>query len=457
MSDTVTNNNCNIFTVYPMGVDCETTNATSNGSDGSMTLFITGGTPPYTIQWSTGDVGLTQISNVIPGTYTATVTDYYGDFVVTASCIVEGPTPAITPSSTPTPTPSSIPTYPLKMCFTMNQSPHTQYEFDYQGVISGKPSWGGAAYDVVFDSARTRWVLSGFTGSLVQNSNITIPIGTWTELGTSNTWTMLTGTCITTSLNAELTTTDLTCTGSDNGTVSVNAWGGTSPYQYSIDGVNYQSASLFTNLAPGNGTVYIKDANSNIITRNYTIGSSGSATQYTLTISTSTSVTSNAQYNKGKSVSWTASVTPTPPAGVSVSGTIMITNFFTDYYTGSQNAIFTSGHTVSENGSASIDSNTQSVNTSSGQRYCGGEYVDGWNNSGFTRMIDITISGGTISGVDTFNVSHLLPRNSLCPVYGYNYYSIGVQNVVLNGINCGSANGTGGTNQNVTTSPYPQT
>jgi len=455
MSDTVTNNNCNIFTVYPMGVDCETTNATSNGSDGSMTLFITGGTPPYAIQWSTGDVGLTQISNVIPGTYTATVTDYYGDFVVTASCIVEGPAPSPTPSNTPTPTPSSIPTYPLKMCLTMNQSPYTQYEFDYQGVIGGKPSWGGATYDVVFDSAR--WVLSGFTGSLVQNSNITIPIGTWTELGTSKTWTMLTGTCITTSLNAELTTTDVTCTGSDNGTVSVNAWGGTSPYQYSIDGVNYQSSSLFTNLAPGNGTVYIKDASSNIITRTYTIGSSGSVTQYTLTISTSTSITSNAQYNKGKSVSWTASVTPTPPAGVSVSGTIMITNFFTDYYTGSQNAIFTSGHTVSANGNASIDSNTESVNTSTGQRYCGGEYTDGWNNSGFTRMIDITISGGTISGVDTFNVSHSQPRNSLCPVYGYNYYSVGVQNVVLNGTNCGSANGTGGTNQNVSTSPYPQT
>ena len=35
---------------------------------------------------------------------------------------------------------------------------------------------------------------------------------TWTELGTSNTWTMNTGTCVTVGLNAVLvTTTDETC------------------------------------------------------------------------------------------------------------------------------------------------------------------------------------------------------------------------------------------------------
>lgn len=440
-----------------MGVNCETTNATSYGSDGSMTLNISGGTSPYTIQWSTGDEGQTTLSNIVPGEYTATVTDYYGDYVKEVTCVVEGPAPSPTPSNTPTPTPSSVPTYPSNMCLTKNQESYDQYEFDYQGIINGKPSWSGTTYDVVFDSARTRWVLSGFTGSLVQNSNINIPTGTWSELGTSNTWTMVTGTCVNVGLNATVTTTDETCVNADNGTVTVEAWGGFGPISYSLDNVTYQNSSTFLNLSSGNGTVYIKDGNSNVITRNFSIGGGGSPTQYTLTISTSTNVTSNAQYNKGKSVSWTASVTPTPPAGVSVSGTIMITNFFTDYYTGSQHAIFTSGHTVSTSGDASIDSNTESVNTSEGKRYCGGYYVDGWNNSGFTRMIDITISGGTISGVDTFNVSHSRPINSLCPVYGYNYYSVGIQNVVLNGTNCGSASGTGGTNQNVTTSPYPQT
>jgi hypothetical protein len=449
-------NNCNIFTVYPMGVNCETTNATSYGSDGSMTLHISGGTSPYTIQWSTGDEGQTTLSNIVPGEYTAIVTDYYGDYTKEVTCVVEGPTPAITPSSTPAPTPSSVPTYPSNMCLTMNQSPYTQYEFDYQGVISGKPSWSGTTYDVVFDSERTRWVLSGFTGSLVQNSNITIPTGTWTELGTSNTWAMVTGTCVTMSLNAELTTTDVTCTGSDNGTVSVNAWGGTAPYQYSIDSVNYQSSSLFTNLVPGNGTVYIKDANNNIITRSYTIGSNTS-TQYTLTLSTSTTTTSNAQYNKGKSVTWTASVSPSLPSGVSVSAVISINNFFTDYYFGSQNAVLSSGHTINENGNAVVNSTNDSVNGSSGKRFCGGDLEDGFHNSGYTRTYNVTLSGGTISGTDTFNVSHSQPLSQGCPVYGQNYYTIGLYEVVLNGTNCGSVSGTGGTNQNVSTSPYPQT
>ena len=342
------------------------------------------------------------------------------------------------------------------MCLTKNQSPYTQYEFDYQGTVSGRPSWSGTTYDVVYDSARTRWILSGYTGAnLVFNSNVTIPTGTWTELGTSNTWTMATGTCVNVSLNATLTTTDETCVNADNGTVTVNGWGGVGPLVYSIDGVTYQSSSTFLNLPSGNGTVYVKDAAGSIVTRNFNIGSGSNSTVYTLQITTSTSTNSNAQYNKSKTVNWTASVTPSLPNGVSVNGKIIITNFFTNYYTPSQSATFTSGSTTSISGNASIDSTVESLTTSTGQRYCGGSYVNGWENSGFTKTLDITISGGSVSGTDTFTVSNSQPTSQTCPVYGYNYYSVGVQNVTINGTSCGTATGNGGTNQNVSTSPYP--
>ena len=454
MRDTVTNNSCGVYTVYPLGVNCVTTDS-STGVNGSMEIFITGGTPPYTIEWSTGARDVTKILNVVPGTYTATVTDYYGDFTDIASCVVAGPPPALSPSPTPTPSATPSPTYPSTVCLTKNQESYDQYEFDYQGIINGKPSWSGSSFDIVYNTSQSRWDVSGFTpGYLVQNSNKNIPTGTWNQLGSSFTWLLNTGTCVTVGLNATVTKTDETCVGSNNGTVTVNAWGGVGLIVYSLDGVTYQSSATFTNLPSGNGTVYIKDSNNTVITRNFTVGSGSNATVYTLQLTTSTSTNSNAQLYKSKTVNWTASVTPALPNGVSVSGKIIITNFFTEYYTSTQNAIFTSGSTTSVSGAASIDATNESLSTSSGQRSCDGSYVNGWNNSGFTKTLDITISGGTVSGVDTFTVSNLLPRDSSCPVYGYNYYSVGVQNVTINGTSCGTATGSGGTNQDVSTSPF---
>ena len=55
-----------------------------------------------------------------------------------------------------------------------------------------------------------------------------------------------------------LTASPVTC-GADNGNIQVSAMGGTKPYGFSLDGVNYQSDSLFTNLSAGNYTVYLLD------------------------------------------------------------------------------------------------------------------------------------------------------------------------------------------------------
>lgn len=47
---------------------------------------------------------------------------------------------------------------------------------------------------------------------------------------------------------------------SNDGTITLNATGGTSPFTYSIDGVNFVSANKFTALAAGTYTGYVKDA-----------------------------------------------------------------------------------------------------------------------------------------------------------------------------------------------------
>lgn len=45
-----------------------------------------------------------------------------------------------------------------------------------------------------------------------------------------------------------------------NNTVTVNAAGGTAPYRYSIDNINWQDSNVFTNVPRGNNTFYLKDS-----------------------------------------------------------------------------------------------------------------------------------------------------------------------------------------------------
>ena len=46
--------------------------------------------------WSNGVSGTTALYNLNSGVYTATITDYYGDYVVTNSCSIIAPTPRAT-------------------------------------------------------------------------------------------------------------------------------------------------------------------------------------------------------------------------------------------------------------------------------------------------------------------------------------------------------------------------
>lgn len=62
-----------------------------------------------------------------------------------------------------------------------------------------------------------------------------------------------------TSLSMQLSTGTISCFGGNNGSIQVASFGGTGTHIYSLNGVNYQSAAVFTGLYAGNYTVYVKD------------------------------------------------------------------------------------------------------------------------------------------------------------------------------------------------------
>ncbi|OEK01269.1 hypothetical protein BFP97_06975 [Roseivirga sp. 4D4] len=68
------------------------------------------------------------------------------------------------------------------------------------------------------------------------------------------------------------TITPITCNGDANGVITIDqVQGGTSPYQYSIDGTNFQNPASFGSLSPGDYTITIMDANGCTTTRDFSI------------------------------------------------------------------------------------------------------------------------------------------------------------------------------------------
>ena len=198
-------NTCDVITLLPLGVICNTTNAsTPTTTNGSIYLQITGGSSPYNVTWSNGGQGQSLI-NLKAGDYTATVVDYYGDYSATTTCTVgfesfdldwfedcstpgsylyyTSQEPSIFTSglvyelngrdgcwtssgttlwtgqtytdsfasikggpfddcTTCLPEPTPIPVYPQYICLSANFSPYTQYTFESGSTIyNGYPVW----------------------------------------------------------------------------------------------------------------------------------------------------------------------------------------------------------------------------------------------------------------------------------------------------------------------------
>jgi hypothetical protein len=288
----VEKNECDVITLFPLGVSCSASNPSSLTGLGDLNLTITGGSAPYTIIWSSSTqvfTGTTSLINVAPGDWNITVIDYYKDFTASTFCGVVQPTTTPTPTPTFTPTPSTTPvSYPtLCVVFRTIENQQYQYEFDYFGTINGYPAWSsdttsnsitnsGGVLSLSLTDLNT-WSIVGDTTSgfgngytVTSNTSSIPPLSNWVVNGltTITNVTVISGSCPTyLPLILDVTTNNSTCATSNDGSITMVVYGGSGQFAYSIDnGVTTGTTNFYGNLGVGNYTVKVTDIVTNEVT-----------------------------------------------------------------------------------------------------------------------------------------------------------------------------------------------
>ena len=205
------------------------TNETCGSSNGSISISVTGGNAPY--QYSIDGLNF-QPSNIftglLSGTYTITVKDSL-NATDTASIIIFNICPTVNATATD------------GICGTANAS------------ITAIGSNGNPPYQYSIDGINFQ-SSNIFTGLTTGTYTITIKDAN----GLTNTTTDSVNNFPGPSIN--VTTSPATCV-NNNGVISITGAGGTSPLQYSTDGINFQSVGQFNQATSGNYTATVKDAN----------------------------------------------------------------------------------------------------------------------------------------------------------------------------------------------------
>jgi hypothetical protein len=298
-------NECDVTTIFPMGVQCFVEQPSGFGlSDGVVSLLITGGTPPYYINWQNGSHAQT-ITNLGPGQYAATVIDFYGDFTANTTCVLTAATP--TPSITPTPTPTPLPSL-SGLCLIvegrLGKIPYLELiDFTYNGYYNGKPSWTSvpSGYDIVWVSTNNQWEVSGWTNGSITNLNpASPPVTGWQTIGSGGitqpsilSVDVNEGSCESQNiLRYELTVNNPTCEQKPEGGVTIcdgsiifNIIDGNPPYSYSINGLNFfPNQPIFQNLCSGLYTTVVTDASGQTFSQAVTLTAPPAPQIYTITL-----------------------------------------------------------------------------------------------------------------------------------------------------------------------------
>lgn len=306
---TITTSSAIFLSAIPASTTCDLPN-------GAVTAFGSGGTPPfqYSINGNTFQVS-NVFSGLTPGTYTVTVKDAIGCIKTTTVTVGNSPAPTVTATSTPaacsnvngtiTATGSGgiVPlqysingtTFQASNVFTGlgagNYTITVQDATGCTGIVTVNVlSTGGPTVTAI----STPSSCSGNTGSITATASGTVGAyqyslngitfqfsNTFSGLASGNyvvlgkdgngcigTVSIVVGSIAGPSVTAVATP---TACNTNNGTITATGTGGGGGYQYSVDGTTYQPGNVFTGLATGVYTVYVKDANNCIQTTTITV------------------------------------------------------------------------------------------------------------------------------------------------------------------------------------------
>ncbi len=196
------------------------------GNNGSIDLTVSGGTPAYTYKWSNGAT-TEDITGLIAGTYTVTVTDANG-CTKTISATVTQPNPIVITAT------------------------HTDVKCNggNTGSIDLTVTGGTPAYTYNWDKAPD---IEDPTGLTAGTYNVTVTDAN----GCTGTYSVIINEA--TSLNLSVTVDNAKCNGSKDGSINLTVTGGTAPYIYNWD--NAPDVEDPSGLGAGTYTVTVTDAN----------------------------------------------------------------------------------------------------------------------------------------------------------------------------------------------------
>ncbi len=225
----------NINITEPPAVTAAINNSTNvlcdNGTTGSATAVAGGGTPGYTYSWAPGGATGATASNLGAGSYTVTITDA-GGCTNTASVTISQPTPVT----------ATVPPVTNVLCNGGNT-----------GSASVNAGGGTAPYNYSWSPSGG----NGATASGLAAGNYTVTVTDANGCTSTANAAIAEPAVVTSAISAS---SNISCNGSNNGSATVNAGGGTGPYTYSW-APSGGTGVTESNLAAGNYTVTVTDAN----------------------------------------------------------------------------------------------------------------------------------------------------------------------------------------------------